>query len=242
MRSKIKQGMRKITSKNSEYSAVNSKLGMRSGRPNSRAGTADFSQIQSRGRPISSGMMSGGGQTEFSNIVSKPGRRNLPQQGAALDPNIAYDNFGNHFSLTMDSGDQFMQNVPHGEWNGASVDDTPKIRYSFSNRSVGWKLDNETQSRGTSEEGLSPSYDHVGPNQQFWGKVNDTFSTHTGQGPQSHGSSSFGPVNNRWNRVTDSISNQNRGYGQMNHMGHMVSYDDSANASSRGYDNRYYGQ
>jgi hypothetical protein len=232
--------VRRIASKNSEYSAVNSKLGMRSGRPNSRAGTADFSQIQSRGRPSSRGMMSGGGQTEFSNIVSKPGLRKFSRKGTDFDPNNAYDNFGNHFSLTMDSGDQFMQNVPQGEWNGASVDDTPKIRYSSSNRSVGWKMDLETHSRGTSEGGFSQSYDHVDPNQQFWGKVSDTFSTHTGRDQQSLASSSFGPANNRWNRVTDSVSNQNHGYGHKNHMGQMVSYDDSAYASSRGYDNQYY--
>jgi hypothetical protein len=157
-------------------------------------------------------------------------------------PNTAYDTFGNHFSLTMDSGDHFVQHVPQGEWNGTSVDDNSKIRHSSSNRSVGWKLDLETQSRGTSEGVFSQSYDPNPPNQQFWGKVSDTFSTHTGQGQQSQASSSFGPVNNRWNRVSDSVSNQNHGYSNKNHMGQMVSYDDSAYSSSRGYDNHYYGQ
>jgi len=211
--SKPNSRMRNITSTNSDYSAVNSRFGMRYGRPNSRAGTADFSQIQSRGRPSSSGMMSG-----------------------------QYDSFGNHLSHATDSAGHFMENVPQGEWYGTSVDNTPKIRYSSSNHSVGWKLDHDTQSRGTSEGVFSQSYDQVATNQQFWGKAGDTFSTHTGQGPESHASSSFGPANNRWNRVTDSVSNQNHRYSHYTHMGQMVPYNDRAYASRRGYGNHYYGQ
>lgn len=239
-RSRFKQGIRRVVSKNSEFSALNSKIGMRN-RPLSRGTTAEFSQIQSKGRPSSSGMMSGAGRTEFSNIVSRPGSRQNMPQGGRYDPNVPYDNFGNHFSLTMDSGDQFIQNVPQGQWDGTSVDDTPKIRFSSSNRSVGWKLDNETQSRGTSDGGYYQPYGHMEPNQQFWGKVNDTFSTHTGHG-QSHASSSFGVPNNAWNKTKDSISNKNQGYGQRTYGGrNMVSYDDSAYASGS-RDNYYYGQ
>ena len=252
-RSNIKGRIRSLTSKNSEFSALNSKMGKR--RPNSR-GTAEFSEIQSRGRPDSRGMSprgkpskgtpSQGMRNEHSNIASGRPPNNY-QRDDNYDPRTAYDNFGNQYSLTMDADDRFVQNVPQGEWKGVSMDETPidADDRSVGSRSVVWNLDEDSASRGPSVGVYGvyqASFDNTENNQGFWNKTNDTFSMNSGQGrgrgqSQSHASSSYGNTGGWNNKGADSFSQQ--GYGANNYMGNEN--DTYGSSKGGGGSGHYYG-
>lgn len=247
-RSKLKNRMRSITSKKSEFSALNSKVGKR--RLHSR-GTAEFSQIQSRGRPgprgtTSTGMASQGMTNEHCNIASRRPSNNF-QNDVSYDPRGAYNNF--EYSLTMDADDRFVQNVPQGEWKGVSMDETPMDEddrsgdtRSVGTRSVVWNLDEDTASRGPSVGVYQASFDNTDTNQGFWNKATDTFSMNSGRGrgqgqSQSHASSSYRNTGGWNNKGADSFSQQ--GYGADNYMGNENdTYGSSKGASGSGH---YYG-
>jgi len=190
---KLKNRMRSFNSKNSEFSEIKANnMHIVRVKPNSRrrGDTVDFSQIRPDSRGLSSQQ-----PTEFSNIVSQKGRYN-----AGYDPRAAYDPVGNQYSL--DEADDFIENVPQGEWNvdNDTGDDNSTMRRSTGN-SVVWNLDSV------------PSRRNAGVGQtDHWDNLSGTFSQHTGQ--------------------EDSFSRGSAGHGNNNYMAQMGPNDESTFGSS----------